>query len=254
MRTKQFLILMALCAFGWSSVWAKPLKVLTTGAFKSVLMEMVSDYESRTGLKVEVKNETAGGLLKLIAAGETFDVVVLTPAALQTLSKEGKVNSASIRSVAKVGIGVAVVAGAPKPPLNSLEDFKAALASARKVAWIDPKSGGSSGIYLDKLFSKLDLNEVVRPKSVLVFGGLVAQKLVTGEADLAIHQISEILPVKGVELVGPLPEALQNYTTYGVAIGTGARQVAEAQNLVNIMLSAESKELIQRKGMLPAQE
>jgi len=249
MRIQNLVTLLGLWVVLVSNTWAAPLKVLTTGAFKSVLMDMVPAFEARTGHQVEVKNETAGALLKMIAAGETFDLVVLTPGALKTLAQEGKVDAASVASIAKVGIGVAVKAGAPKPALSSVDDFKAALRQVQKVAWIDPTSGGSSGIYLEKLFGQMGLMEMVKPKSVMVFGGLVANKLVTGEADLAIHQISEILPVQGAELVGPLPETIQSYTTYGGAWSPMAKNLAGAREFLNMMTSPQAQQVIERKGM-----
>ena len=95
----------------------------------------------------------------------------------------------------------------------------------------------------------MGLMEMVNPKSVMVFGGLVANKLVTGEADLAIHQISEILPVQGAVLVGPLPEAIQSYTTYGGAWSPTAKNLAGAREFLNMMTSPQAQQVIERKGM-----
>jgi len=125
--------------------------------------------------------------------------------------------------------------------------------AARKVAYIDPAAGGSSGIYLDGLFQRLGLAEAVRAKAVLVPGGLVADKLVSGEADLAIHQISEILPVRGAQLVGPLPEAIQNYTTYAGAVSAGSRHPDAAQAFLLTLSGADAAQTVRAKGMLPAQ-
>lgn len=237
-------------------LWGSParadaIKVLTTGAFKQVVVAMVPAFEARTGHKLTVDNDTAGALAKRVAAGETFDVIVLTPASLRTLADQGAVAADSIVPLAKVGIGMAVKAGAAFPPLANVDDFRQALAQARKVAYIDPASGGSSGIYLDGLFQRLGISDTVRAKAVLVPGGLVAERLVTGEADLAIHQISEILPVAGVTLVGPLPEAIQNYTTYAGAVGTKAGSPDAARAFLAALSGAEAEATIRAKGMLP---
>lgn len=231
---------------------ADTIKVLTTGAFKQVVVALVPAFEARTGHKVEVQNDTAGALARRVTAGENFDVLVLTPAGLKTLASEGKVTAGSVAPLARVAIGVAVKAGAPQPAMASVEDFKQAVLAARKVAYIDPAAGGSSGIYLDGLFQRMGIAEAVRAKAVLVPGGLVADKLVSGEADLAIHQISEILPVAGAQLVGPLPEAIQNYTTYAGAVSVTSRHPQAALAFLATLTGAEAAQTIRAKGMLPA--
>jgi len=240
-------------ALAASQARADTIKVLTTGAFKQVVVALVPAFEARTGHKVDVQNDTAGALAKRIGAGETFDVLVLTPAGLKTLAAEGKVSAQSVVPLARVAIGVAVKAGAAQPAMASVEDFRQAVLAARKVAYIDPAAGGSSGIYLDGLFQRLGLAEAVRAKAVLVPGGLVADKLVSGEADLAIHQISEILPVRGAQLVGPLPEAIQNYTTYAGAVSAGSRHPDAAQAFLLTLSGADAAQTVRAKGMLPAQ-
>lgn len=232
---------------------ADTIKVLTTGAFKQVVVALVPAFEARTGHKVEVQNDTAGALARRIQGGESFDVLVLTPAGLKTLAAEGKVTAESVAPLAKVAIGVAVKAGAPQPALASVEDFKQAVLAARKVAYIDPAAGGSSGIYLDGLFQRMGIAEAVRAKAVLVPGGLVADKLVSGEADLAIHQISEILPVQGAQLVAPLPEAIQNYTTYAGAVSSSSSHPQAALAFLANLTGTEAAQTIRAKGMQPVQ-
>jgi molybdate transport system substrate-binding protein len=244
-------IALALLVFGATPATADTVKVLTSGAFKQVVVAMVPAFEARTGHKIEVANDTAGALAKRVAGGEAFDLLVLTPAALQPLVKDGKVLPDSIAPLAKVGIGVAVKAGAPKPAIGTVEEFRHALIDVRKIAYIDPASGGTSGIYLDGLFEKLGVAQVVRPKAVLVAGGLSAEKLVSGEADLAIQQVSEILPVTGVDLVGMLPPEIQNYTTYAGALGAASTHRAAAAEFLKSLASEEGRQTLRSKGMLP---
>lgn len=246
-------LLLSTLAFTASLARADTIKVLTTGAFKQVVVALVPAFEARTGHKVEVQNDTAGALAKRIADGESFDVLVLTPAGLKTLATEGKVVPTSVAPLARVAIGVAVKAGAAQPAMASVEDFKQTVLAARKVAYIDPAAGGSSGIYLDGLFQRMGIAEAVRAKAVLVPGGLVADKLVSGEADLAIHQISEILPVAGAQLVAPLPEAIQNYTTYAGGVSAASHHAQTAQAFLAALSDAEAAQTIRAKGMLPVQ-
>lgn len=148
--------------------------------------------------------------------------MVLTTGALEQLGKAGKVQYAST-TLARVAIGVAVKAGALLPDISTVAAFQSTLLAARAVATIDPASGGSSGIYLWQWFDKVGIAERLKPKAVLVPGGLVAERVVSGQADIALHQISEILAVPGATLVGPLPDAIQNYTVYAGALSPQVR-------------------------------
>src|SRR6476620_9362011 len=199
------LIVFALALSGFaSSAFAAEVKVLTAGAFKQVVLALVPDFEKQTGNKVVVDNDTAGGLQKRIESGEAFDVAIITPAIVDGLAASGKIVPNSRVNLATVSIGVVVKEGAPKPDIGTVEAFKNALLAAKSVAYIDPASGGSSGIYVDKLLERLGIADQVRPKAKLKKGGYVADLIVSGEAELGLHQISEIVPVKGAVLVGPL--------------------------------------------------
>ena len=176
---------------------AAEIKVLTAGAFKPVVMATAGAFEAQSGHRLVVENDTAGALLKRISEGEAFDVAILTLAAVKELTEKGRIAPGSAANLARTSVGVAVKQGAPLPDIATVAAFKAALIAATKVAYIDPAAGGSSGIYFSRLLETMGIADAVRAKAVLVPGGLVAQRLVTGEADLAIHQISEILAVKG---------------------------------------------------------
>jgi molybdate transport system substrate-binding protein len=233
-------------AFGAS---AAEIKVLTAGAFKPVVMAMVPDFEKQTGHKVIVENDTAGALTRRITGGEAFDVAILTPAALEQLSQTGKVANGSSTRVARVGIGVAVKNGAPAPDIGSVAAFQKALLAARAVAYIDPAAGGSSGVYLSQLFEKMGIADRIKAKAVLVPGGLVAKRVVSGDADIAIHQISEILAVPGATLVGPIPAEIQNYTIYAGGLGAHARDPAAAQAFLAALTSDGARAILHAKGM-----
>jgi len=228
---------------------AAELKVLTAGAFKPIVVALAPVFEQRTGHKLVIDNDTAGALQKRIAGGEAFDVVVLTPAAVEQLVKDGKVVAGSPARLARVAIGVAVKQGAPAPDITSVAAFQQALLAARAVAYIDPAAGGSSGVYLAQLFEKMGIAPQIKAKAVLVPGGLVAQRLVTGEADLAVHQISEILAVPGATLVGPIPAEIQNYTVYAGGVSATARDATAAQAFLALLGSAEARAVLDGKGM-----
>jgi len=228
------------------------IKVLTAGAFKQVLLALLPDFERTSGHKVTVENDTVGALTKRIEGGEVFDLAVLTPKAVDDLAKEGKFAAGSRANLARVGIGVVVKDGTPKPDISSLAAFKQALLAAKSVAYIDPAAGGSSGIYVAGLLDKLGIAAEVKPKAKLIPGGAVAEHVAKGEAELGIHQISEILPVKGVTLVGPLPVEIQNYTVYAAGVGAHAKESDAAKALLKTLTSPAAAEVLKSKGMEPA--
>jgi molybdate transport system substrate-binding protein len=231
---------------------AAEIKVLTAGAFKQVLLVLVPDFEKQTGHKVIVENDTVGALTKRIEGGEVFDLAVLTPAAVNDLSGKGKFVAGSRTNLGQVGVGVVVKEGAPKPDISSVEAFKKALLAAKSVADIDPAAGGSSGIYVAGLLDKLGVAAEVKPKAKLIPGGAVAEHIARGEAELGIHQISEILPVKGITLVGPLPADIQNYTVYAAGLGANGKESEAAKALLKTLSGPAAADVLKSKGMEPA--
>jgi molybdate transport system substrate-binding protein len=231
---------------------AAEIKVLTAGAFKQVLLMLVPDFEKQTGHKVIVENDTVGALAKRIEGGEVFDLAVLTPAAVNDLSSKGKFVAGSRTNLGRVGVGVVVREGAPKPDISSVDAFKKALLAAKSVAYIDPAAGGSSGIYVAGLLDRLGVAAEVKPKAKLIPGGAVAEHIARGEAELGIHQISEILPVKGVTLVGPLPADIQNYTVYAAGLGAHGKESEAAKALLKTLSGPAAADVLKSKGMEPA--
>ena len=154
-------------------------------------------------------------------------------------------------NLARVGVGVVVKDGTPKPDIGSVAAFKQALFAAKSVAYIDPAAGGSSGIYVAGLLDKLGIAADVKRKAKLIPGGAVAEHVAKGEAELGIHQISEILPVKGVTLVGPLPDTIQNYTVYAAGIGAQAKEPDAAKALLKVLSGPAAADVLKSKGMDP---
>ena len=231
---------------------AADIKVLTAGAFKQVVLALVPEFEKQSGHKVVVDNGTAGQLKKRIEGGEAFDVAVITPAVVDELTTQGKLVPGSRVNLASVGVGVVVKEGAPKPDVGTVDAFKRALLAAKSVAYIDPASGGSSGIYIDKLLEKLGIADQIRPKAKLKKGGHVADLIVSGEAELGLHQISEIVPVKGAVLVGPLPKEIQNTTTYAAGLSASAKDKSAAEALIKAFSGPAAAAVLKSKGMQPA--
>ncbi|HEX3938281.1 MAG TPA: substrate-binding domain-containing protein [Xanthobacteraceae bacterium] len=235
------------------TVHAAEIRVVSGGAFKQVLNVLAAQYRKDSGNTLAITYRTVGQHIDLIRDGkEPFDVAILTPEAIERLIKDGKVAPGSRTDLAKTGIGVVVKAGTPLPDISTVDAFKRTLLAAKSVAYIDPKAGGSSGIYVAGLLQRLGIAAQVNAKAVLVHGGAVADHVADGEAELGIHQISEILPVAGVVLVGPLPAEIQNFTVYAAGLGAQAPDSAAAAALLKFLSGPEALSIIKAKGMEPA--
>lgn len=243
------IVLAVLCLLaGLGGAAAADLKLLTAGAYKPVALELVPEFEKRTGHKVTVENDTAGGLARRVAAGEYFDVVVMPPARMGPLLG-GKIVESSAKVLARVGIGVAVKQGAPMPDISSVEAFKKSLLAARAIAYTDPASGGTAGTYLANLFEKMGIAAELKPKTVLVKGGYSAEKIVTGEAEIALQPTSELLAVPGTTLVGPIPLEVQHYIAYSGGVSAASRNPAAANALLLMLADPSNLPLLKKKGM-----
>ena len=231
-------VALSLPALGSSS--AAEVKVLTAGAFKQVVLALAADAEKQTGNKLIIDNDTAGALQKRIESGEPFDVAIITPAIVDSLANSGKITPNSRVNLATAGIGVVVKEGAPKPDIGTVDAFKNALLAAKSVA------------YIDKLLERLGIADQIRPKAKLKKGGYVAELIVSGEAELGVHQISEIVPVKGAALVGPLPKEIQNTTTYAAGLSATAQNKEAAQAVIEVFSGPAAAAILKSKGMEPA--
>jgi molybdate transport system substrate-binding protein len=248
------IVLAATVTFAMSQLaQSAELKVVSGGAFKQVLDALATEYEQETGNKLALTYLTVGQHLNLIKDGkEDFDVAILTPEAIAGLVKDGKIVAGSSADLARTGIGVVVKQGTPLPDISTVDAFKKTLLAAKSVAYIDPKAGGSSGIYVGQLLERLGIADAVNAKAVLVHGGAVATHVADGEAEIGVHQISEILPVKGAVLVGPLPAEIQNFTTYSAGVSASANDGATAKDFVKFLTGPHALPIIKAKGMDPA--
>jgi molybdate transport system substrate-binding protein len=237
---------------GTAAASAAEIKVLHGGAFTQLVEAVVPEFEKQTGHKVIAQRETVGALTKRIDGGEAFDLAILTPAAVDDLSRKGKIAAGSRVNLVQIGVGVVVKEGAPRPDIGTVEAFKRALLAAKSVAYIDPQAGGSSGIYVAGLLEKLGIAAQIKPKAVLIHGGAVADHVAKGEAEIGIHQISEILPVKGITLVGPLPKEIQNYTIYAAGVAADSKNADIVKALIKSFGDPKAVAAMKSKGMEPA--
>jgi molybdate transport system substrate-binding protein len=189
--------------------------------------EMARAYEQETGNTVILTFGTVGVVRQKMAV-EPADVVIMTDVAVDDSSRQGAVVAGSRVDIGRTGIGVGVREGAARPDISSSEAFKQALLAARSIVYVDPAQGATSGIHFASVLERLGIADAMKPKTTLVPGGYPAELVARGQAEMVVHQISEIAPVKGVILVGPLPKELQKVTTYaaGVAAKSAAPELA----------------------------
>jgi molybdate transport system substrate-binding protein len=232
-----------------SPTLAADVAVLTAGAFKPVLLDLAPAFEAQTHNTLAIANDTAGGVTARIVRGEEADLVILPVASLDALTAQGKVVADTVVPVAKSGIGVVVKKGAPLPDISTVEAFKRSLLAAPSIAYIDPASGGSSGIYIAKLLVQLGIADAVRYNTVLVPGGLVGSRIDNGEAAIGLQQMSELRSVSGVTLVGPLPAEIQNYTVYAAAIPKASARPAAGRALLSLLRSEAATSALTGRGL-----
>ena len=232
-----------------TSTLAADVKVLASGATKSLVDAVAPEFERRTGDCLVVEGGTAGAVTRQVLVGEAFDVVIVTQEGVDALARQGKVDARSAQPLARVGIGAAVREGAARPKIGTADEFRQALLGARAIAYIDPAAGGSSGIYLSQLFERMDIAAQVKRKAVLVDGGLVADKLVDGQADMALQQMSELMGVPGIAVLGPIPQEFQHFTTYVAAVGGASADKAAARALIEQLQGAPARRFAAEHGM-----
>jgi molybdate transport system substrate-binding protein len=205
-------------------------------------------FERANGATVEIEFRLSSALKKAIEDGVLFDVAVLPRPELDELVEHGAIAPAGTFDAARSTVGLAVRAGAPKPDIGSVAALRRALVQARSFAYSD----GPSGAYTAALLEKLGIAELMRPKTKLT-SRPVAELVARGEADIGIQQIVAILPVKGAELVGPLPSELQNVIVYAVGLASRAGNTDLARAFVAFMATDEAKQLIRAAGLEPGE-
>ena len=220
---------------------------------KAPFIEIVAQFEKATGNKVIADYGPSGALTKRLAAGEAADMAILGGDGMATLIKQGKFSEQGT-PVAKSLIGAAVAHGAPKPDISTEEKFKAVLIAAKSVAYTDAAGGGSSGIYLGKLFDKMGLTAVLKPKAKLAAGGdhgYAGTFVANGEADIAMQPIPELMAVPGIDIVGPLPGVFQNVTTYLAGVPANAKAADAAHALIKALTASGAATIYKSKGLEP---
>jgi molybdate transport system substrate-binding protein len=226
---------------------AAEIKLLEGNALNAVMEDLGPQFEKATENKLVVTLGTSAQLKARIESSEAFDAVLLTKAALDELATAGKVADVPRIAIARAGIGVAIRKGAAKPDLGTTDAFKQAMLNAKSIGFVDQTPTAAA---LKAIFVKLGIADEIKSKiKPLTIQAAVA--VTNGDVEIAMTQISEILPYPGVELAGPLPPDIQTYTMFSAGISAAAKNAEAAAALIKFLTSPDAKAVIKAKGMEP---
>lgn len=222
------------------------LKILTSNSTRTVLDVLIPAYEKSTGNTVSISADSAKAMVAKIKAGETGDVVILGSGAVKELVEAGIVTAASRRAFARAVVGVGVRKGTPHPDICSVDALRNTLLAAKSIAHT---VHGASGMYIPTLLEKLGITEQMKPKTVTRPGGYIGAVVVAGEAELALQQIPELMAVPGLEVVGPLPAAVQKTLETSAGLLAKSSHAAAAEEMIRFFMNPAHGPLFQSKGL-----
>ena len=232
---------------------AAEVRVMISGGLSAAYKQLVPEFERRTGNKVLTAfgpsmGATENAIPIRLARGEPADVLIMVGDALTGLIQQGKATPASRIDLVRSRIGVAVRAGAPKPDISTVDGLRKALLDAKSVAYSD----SASGVYVEtQLFKRLGVEEQMKGKARMIPAEPVASIVARGEAELGFQQISELLPVAGADVVGPIPEQVQKITVFSAALTSNARSPEAGKALIDFLGSSEAAPVLEKTGLDP---
>jgi len=248
-------VLALTCAFlAVSTAHAAEIKVVTSGAFTAAYLELVPEYERAAHNKLVTEfgpsmGTTHNAIPTRLERGEAIDVVIMAAPALDDLIKQGKVRAGSRIDLVRSSIGMAVKAGAPKPDISTVDALRRTLLAAKSIAYSD----SASGVYLStELFPKLGIAGQIKDRTRKIEADPVGGVVAKGEAEIGFQQISELRPVNGIDIVGPLPPGAQRVTIFAAGIPATSRDPEAAQALIQWLASPAAYSAIKKSGLEPA--
>ena len=228
---------------------AAEISVLSTQAPQEAYLELVAQFEKATGHKVRTDFTGTVNVQKRLAAGESFDLIIMAAPAIDEQIKLGRALAGSRVDFAKSGTGVAVRKGAPRPDIGSVEALRRTLLSARSIGY----STGPSGVYMLGVFERLGVADQVKGKLKQTPSGVFVGTLIaSGEVEIGFQQISELVHFPGIDYVGPLPGDLQRMTVFSAGVHSGAKQADAARDLVKFLTAPGAAAVIRKHGLEPA--
>ncbi len=230
---------------------ADEIKVMASVALKSTLDDLAAKFESTGGGKVTVVYGLAAQLKQRISDGEAADGAVLIRPMMEDLLKQGNLAAGSLANVGGTPIAIAIRSGAPKPDISTVDALKHTLIAAKSISYADPAKGGASGVYFAKVVDQLGLTNELKAKTILVPGAQAPELVAKGEAELGVAQGSEIIPVAGAEILGPLPGNLGSVTQFAAGIATASKAPDAAKAFIKFITGPDAAPVLKAKGFAP---
>jgi molybdate transport system substrate-binding protein len=249
LRSARIACALALCIAA-SAAAAADVKLLCAGAMKPAVSAILAKRGDATP-HVVVTYATAGGIRERMASGDLPDVVIAPADGMESYASQRLVDAATRTPLGETEVGIAVRSGAPRPDVSTPEALRAALLAAHHIVIVDPTKG-TSGRLLEGMFRDMGILDQLRDKLIKIDGGMVTEAVARGEADLGFQQVSEILPVKGVQLIGTLPGSMKTLTRYDVAATSSTPHRADAEAVLRALTSADSIATIRQSGFTAA--
>ncbi len=237
-----------------SAAQAAEIRVVTSGGFSAAYDQLVPLYEQTTGNKVVTERGASIGnapdsIPSRMARGEQFDIVILADSALDKLIEQGKVQAGSRVDLARSMIGMSVRKGTPKPDISTVDALRQTLLNAKSIAY----SASASGTYLStELFQRLGVADQIKDKAKKIYSERVGAVVLRGDAEIGFQQVSELLPFKELEFVGPLPDEVQQRVFFSAGLATGAPQPEAARQLIRFLAAPAAASIVRSTGMEPA--
>jgi len=224
------------------------IKILSTHAVQEVLSEIGPLFERASGLDLAIGYDPANALKRTIETGTPFDVAIVTRAVIDELAVKGKVRRETCKDICRSGLGIVVRRGAAVPDIATVDALRRSLLDTRSLV---RSKEGTSGLYFETLLDRLGIADAMREKIVLGPSGRIAELVAHGETEMAVQQIPELLPVKGAQYVGPLPEELQLWTVFAAGVGSAASTPAAAKAFIEALATPSAVALFKAKGLEP---
>lgn len=230
-----------------TTVYGGNIVVWSAGAAQTPLSILIEDYQKTSSNTITVEFAPVGVLVKRLADGGRPDVLIVSQDALANVEKNAWSVPHSAAPIGRVGVGIAIKEGAPAPDISTPDALRQTLLNAKSLTYMDP-SKGTSGKHFASVLDQLGIAEQVRAKTTLGDVGFVVEPVARGDIELGIQQITEILPVKGAKLLGPLPDALQKITVYVIALGAQTRDAVAARDFMTFVRSQRSQAVFVSSG------
>ncbi|HTA70633.1 MAG TPA: substrate-binding domain-containing protein [Bryobacteraceae bacterium] len=244
--------LVAAAVFAGASLGAQPapIHVLVSNGVRAVVEDLQPQCEKAIGHPLSIEYSAAALLKQKVDAGEQFDVALLTTEVTDELIKEGKVAAESRADLGRVGVGIGIRARAPKPDISTPDALKRTLLNAKSITYA---KDGAARILIEQIYDRLGIANEVKPKIVLQsVPGRPQSAVADGQVEMVMTLVSEILPVKGVELVGPVPKELQNYVSFRGGVSTNTKNADASRAVVKFFTSSKSAPAYKARGLEPA--